>query len=80
MRLSIDEHEPAEALELLDGDHVDLALTYDYNLAPAKFAATLAAAAARHHSLGARGAGRRPRCAGHLAGGLRAATGTTTGS
>ena len=43
VRLSIHEHEPAEALELLDGDHVDLALTYDYNLAPAKFAATLVA-------------------------------------
>jgi len=43
VRLSIHEHEPAEALELLDGDHVDLAMTYDYNLAPATFDATLAA-------------------------------------
>ena len=33
-RLRIHEHEPAEALELLAGDDVDLALTYDYNLAP----------------------------------------------
>ena len=41
LRLSIHEHEPGESLELLDGDHVDLALTYDYNLGPAKFAATL---------------------------------------
>lgn len=31
----IREHEPAESLELLAGDEVDLALTYDYNLAPA---------------------------------------------
>jgi len=43
VRLSLHEHEPAEALELLDGDRVDLALTYDYNLAPATFDATLAA-------------------------------------
>jgi DNA-binding transcriptional LysR family regulator len=31
----IREHEPAEALELLAADQADLALTYDYNLAPA---------------------------------------------
>ncbi|GAB2725377.1 LysR family transcriptional regulator [Kitasatospora kifunensis] len=31
----IREHEPAESLELLATDQVDLALTYDYNLAPA---------------------------------------------
>ena len=31
----IREHEPAEALGLLAADQVDLALTYDYNLAPA---------------------------------------------
>ncbi|WP_035840219.1 LysR family transcriptional regulator [Kitasatospora azatica] len=30
----IREHEPAESLELLAADEVDLALTYDYNLAP----------------------------------------------
>jgi DNA-binding transcriptional LysR family regulator len=30
------EHEPAEALALLAADEVDLALTYDYNLAPAR--------------------------------------------
>ena len=40
--LHIHEHEPAEALDLLNGDRVDLALTYDYNLAPAKFDTTLA--------------------------------------
>ena len=28
------EHEPPEALDLLDGDDVDLALAYDYDLAP----------------------------------------------
>lgn len=33
--LGIHEHEPAEALTLLAADRVDLALTYDYNLAPA---------------------------------------------
>jgi DNA-binding transcriptional LysR family regulator len=36
VRLVIHEHEPAEALSLLATDEVDLALTYDYNLAPAK--------------------------------------------
>ncbi|MFI7601774.1 LysR family transcriptional regulator [Actinoplanes sp. NPDC049681] len=35
VRLSIREHEPAEAFALLATDAVDLALTYDYNLAPA---------------------------------------------
>ena len=35
--LAIREHEPDEALGLLSGDAVDLALTYDYNLAPARF-------------------------------------------
>ena len=37
VRLLIHEHEPLEAFALLDGDEMDLALTYDYNLAPAKF-------------------------------------------
>ena len=32
--LLIHEHEPAEALDLLATDDIDLALTYDYNLAP----------------------------------------------
>ena len=31
----IHEHEPVEAFALLADDDVDLALTYDYNLAPA---------------------------------------------
>jgi DNA-binding transcriptional LysR family regulator len=35
VRVLIREHEPAEALELLAADRADLALTYDYNLAPA---------------------------------------------
>ena len=35
--LRIHEHEPAEAFALLATDAVDLALTYDYNLAPAAF-------------------------------------------
>ncbi|MGO9077583.1 MAG: LysR family transcriptional regulator [Streptosporangiaceae bacterium] len=41
VRLHIREHEPAEALGLLADDQVDLALSYDYNLAPATFAAGL---------------------------------------
>ena len=40
--LRIHEHEPAEALQLLVDDDVDLALTYDYNLAPASFDLSLA--------------------------------------
>ncbi len=43
VRLSIYEHEPAEALGLLADDEVDLALTYDYNLAPTRFGSGLAA-------------------------------------
>jgi DNA-binding transcriptional LysR family regulator len=35
--LRIHEHEPAEAIELLQRDEVDLALVYDYNLAPEAF-------------------------------------------
>ncbi|WP_369214072.1 LysR family transcriptional regulator [Streptomyces flavofungini] len=35
LRVLIREHEPAEALRLLAEDATDLALTYDYNLAPA---------------------------------------------
>jgi DNA-binding transcriptional LysR family regulator len=34
VRLLLHEHEPAEALLLLSSDDVDLALIYDYNLAP----------------------------------------------
>jgi DNA-binding transcriptional LysR family regulator len=37
VRLRIHEHEPDECLALLAADDVDLALTYDYNLAPATF-------------------------------------------
>src|SRR4051794_15391645 len=35
VHLRIHEHEPAEALELLAADEIDLALVYDYTLAPA---------------------------------------------
>jgi DNA-binding transcriptional LysR family regulator len=35
MRLSLSEHEPGEAYALLAADEIDLALVYDYNLAPA---------------------------------------------
>ena len=41
VRLLIHEHEPAEAFDLLAGDDIDLALTYDYNLAPAAFDRTV---------------------------------------
>lgn len=34
VKVALREHEPAEALALLADDEVDLALTYDYNLAP----------------------------------------------
>lgn len=37
VRLLVHEHEPDEAYALLAGDDVDLALTYDYELAPADF-------------------------------------------
>jgi DNA-binding transcriptional LysR family regulator len=41
VQLIIHEHEPAEALGLLAADDMDLALTYDYNLAPATFGRSL---------------------------------------
>src|SRR5690349_4528571 len=34
VRVRIHEHEPAEALKLIASDDIDLALTYDFNLAP----------------------------------------------
>jgi DNA-binding transcriptional LysR family regulator len=37
VRLSIHEHEPLEAFELLAADRIDLALVYDYTLAPVSF-------------------------------------------
>ncbi len=43
LRLRLSEHEPAEALALLAADEIDLALTYDYNLAPARFGGSLQA-------------------------------------
>ena len=43
VRLQVHEHEPAEALDLLAADDVDLALTYDYDLAPATFDASVEA-------------------------------------
>lgn len=41
VRVVIREYEPLEALALLSDDDLDLALTYDYNLAPASTPATL---------------------------------------
>jgi DNA-binding transcriptional LysR family regulator len=35
VRILVHEHEPYESLDLLAADEIDLALTYDYNLAPA---------------------------------------------
>lgn len=45
VRLLVHEHEPGEALDLLASDAVDLALTYDYDLAPATFDRALEARA-----------------------------------
>ncbi len=42
VRVLVNEYEPIEAFELLADDDLDLALTYDYNLAPASPANTLA--------------------------------------
>jgi DNA-binding transcriptional LysR family regulator len=41
VQLQIHEYEPDEALGLLAADEIDLALTYDYNLAPASFGSGL---------------------------------------
>jgi DNA-binding transcriptional LysR family regulator len=43
VHLQILEHEPAECLDLLAADDIDLALTYDFDLAPASFDPTLEA-------------------------------------
>jgi DNA-binding transcriptional LysR family regulator len=43
VRVLIREHEPAEALQLLTADQADLALIYDYNLAPADDEPTVSA-------------------------------------
>ncbi|MGW8379336.1 LysR family transcriptional regulator [Streptomyces sp. ODS28] len=41
LRLLVREHEPDEALRVLAADEADLALTYDFNLAPAEADATV---------------------------------------
>ncbi len=41
VELLIREYEPAEALDLLMADHLDLAVTYDYDLAPTTFDRTV---------------------------------------
>jgi DNA-binding transcriptional LysR family regulator len=43
VRVSVLEHEPVEQFALLASDEIDLALTYDYNLAPVTFDPTLTA-------------------------------------
>ena len=43
VRVHLNEHEPLEAFTLLAADDLDLALTYDYNLAPASLGSELAA-------------------------------------
>jgi DNA-binding transcriptional LysR family regulator len=45
LTLILREHEPAEAFALLAADSIDLALTYDYNLAPAAVDSSLEARA-----------------------------------
>ena len=57
MRLLIHEHEPVEALELLGRDDVDLALTYDYNLAPAALDRTVEATPLWSRAVGLGGPG-----------------------
>jgi DNA-binding transcriptional LysR family regulator len=54
VRLRVHEHEPAEAFALLAADDVDLALLYDYDLAPTSFASPLQATPlwSAHWSLG----------------------------
>ena len=52
------EYEPLEAFALLADDDLDLALTYDYNLAPASPARRLSRAAV-DHAVGPRGPARR---------------------
>src|SRR5690349_2052156 len=44
VRVEIQEQEPPDAIALLERDEVDLALTYDYNLAPAPLDPALHAA------------------------------------
>ncbi|HZX03059.1 LysR family transcriptional regulator [Kribbella sp.] len=44
VRLEIQEQEPPDAVAMLERDQVDLALTYDYNLAPARLGPALEAA------------------------------------
>jgi DNA-binding transcriptional LysR family regulator len=44
VRLLLHEHEPDECAELLAGDRIDLALVYDYNLAPVSLDPTVEAA------------------------------------
>src|SRR3954454_1197084 len=41
VHLQILEHEPAESLDLLARDDIDLAMVYEFDLAPATFGATL---------------------------------------
>ena len=55
VRMVIHEHEPAEALDLLAADAIDLALVYDYNLAPLAFDRTLEPTPLWATAVGARG-------------------------
>ncbi len=41
LEIVVSEHEPVEALALLDKGEIDLAITYDYSLAPSEFAPEL---------------------------------------
>ena len=43
VRVLVHEHEPLEAFTMLEADELDLALTYDYNLAPAPLPGTMTA-------------------------------------
>jgi DNA-binding transcriptional LysR family regulator len=52
VKVLINEYEPLEAFTLLEYDDLDLALTYDYNLAPASLSNTLASVPLWHRRWG----------------------------
>ena len=58
MEIVIHEYEPLEAFALLADDDLDLALTYDYNLAPASPGPTLVARTLWSTPVGTRGPAR----------------------
>ena len=80
VRLHLLEQEPDEALGLLAADEVDLALTYDYNLAPARFGRGLYSRLSRWPALRGTWARRPARARAEPRWRSSAGTGTTRGS